>query len=110
MTPLINATNENPVRIVDFLTLEIGLLLITACFLLVVIGFIIGLSWGPDRNVEQSKLVGYAITFLWLFMHIAAVIVDSQVDILVDVIMAIFATSIYGDDFVSIFANRFLKR
>lgn len=109
MELLFNPVNPE-MKLVDFLTLEVVLFVIAGCLLFLTIGFIIGLSWGPDRKIEQSKLVGYVITFLWLFMHITAVILNTEVDILVDVIMAIFATSMYGDDFVSVFANKLLKR
>lgn len=94
-------------ELLQLVTLESGLIITAITLFTFMFGFITGLGWGPNRDVKQAKVVGYAITLLWIFLHIAAIVKGTEVSLLVDVIMGVFATGIYGDDFLELFTNRF---
>lgn len=90
----------------DFTASQLWVIFLASHLILMLIGFVAGLNWGPKREVKQRKIVGYIITLLWAFMHIIAAATSTDMGIMVDVIMAIFATSIYGDDFVAIIGDK----
>jgi len=65
------------------------------------IGLIIGVLQCQQTNIKQRKIIGYVITFVWVFLHVAAAIMGTSINLYVDLIMAGFAASLYGDDFLA---------